>query len=136
VPAAPAAGSSLFGFGAAIPAASVDASKKPATGGSLFGAAPAAAAASSSTPIVQPSAGSSGLSKGSQPAKTVTLGEQAPSFVKGKTFNEIVERFEQELGTQVKTFKDQAAEVREWDLVLMQNAQSVSTPIHATQASS
>jgi hypothetical protein len=120
----PAAASPFGGFGA--PAASAaPASTKPAEAStSLFGAAPP----STSTPAQtsKPSAGSSSLNPNAQINKTVKLGEPAPSFVKGKTFNEIVERFEQELGTQVKTFKDQAAEVREWDLVLMQNASNVS----------
>jgi nuclear pore complex protein Nup62 len=92
----------------------------------LFGGAPSTSTSTATAPPPKPSAGSSNLNPNNQATKTVTLGEQAPSFVKGKTFNEIVERFEQELGTQVKTFKDQAAEVREWDLVLMQNASSVS----------
>ena len=120
-----AAAPSLFGgFGAA--AGTTPAASKPAApAGSLFGGVPPAAPA-------KPSAGSSNLNpnnNNNQTTKTVALGEQAPSFVKGKTFNEIVERFEQELGTQVKTFKDQAAEVREWDMVLMQNASSVSFPL-------
>jgi nuclear pore complex protein Nup62 len=155
-PAAPAASTNLFsGFGnaaqkessATAPAVNADAAAKaPSAAPSLFGgfgapAAPAskpaeastslfgAAAPSTSTPAPasKPSAGSSSLNPNAQINKTVKLGEPAPSFVKGKTFNEIVERFEQELGTQVKTFKDQAAEVREWDLVLMQNASNVST---------
>jgi len=118
---APPAASSLFGgFGApAVPA-----SKPAEASTSLFGAAPPST--STPAPASKPSAGSSSLNPNAQINKTVKLGEPAPSFVKGKTFNEIVERFEQELGTQVKTFKDQAAEVREWDLVLMQNASNVS----------
>jgi nuclear pore complex protein Nup62 len=129
-PAAAPATSSLFGgFGA--PAGAAPAASKPAAPtSSLFGGAPSTSASTSTAtataPPPKPSAGSSNLNPNNQATKTVALGEQAPSFVKGKTFNEIVERFEQELGTQVKTFKDQAAEVREWDLVLMQNASSVS----------
>jgi len=116
----PAASSPFGGFGA--PAA--PASKPAEASTSLFGAA--APSSSTPAPASKPSAGSSNLNPNTQINKTVKLGEPAPSFVKGKTFNEIVERFEQELGTQVKTFKDQAAEVREWDLVLMQNASNVS----------
>jgi nuclear pore complex protein Nup62 len=153
-PAAPAASTNLFaGFGSAAkkdaapagPAANADVGSKPAApspfGGfgapatkpadanastSLFGGAALSASTAAPTLGTKPSAGSSGLNPNAQVNKTVKLGEPAPSFVKGKTFNEIVERFEQELGTQVKTFKDQAAEVREWDLVLMQNASNVS----------
>lgn len=46
-------------------------------------------------------------------------------MVKGKTFNEIVERFEAELEDQVSRFRDQAAEVREWDMILIDNSQNV-----------
>jgi nuclear pore complex protein Nup62 len=59
-------------------------------------------------------------------AKINAAPEPAPSIVKGKTFNEIVERFEAELEDQVTRFKDQAAEVREWDMILIENSQNVS----------
>ncbi|KAJ9092498.1 hypothetical protein QFC19_008711 [Naganishia cerealis] len=70
------------------------------------------------------------------PAATSTVSaapEPAPSIVKGKTFNEIVERFEAELEDQVSRFKDQAAEVREWDMILIENSQNIARLYDQTQ---
>lgn len=109
--AAAAAGGSLFGnFGAAKPAAipaATTATSAPAVSSLLVGSAPANAPAPAST------------------ASAPKAQEPAPSVVKGKTFSEIVERFEAELEDQVARFKDQAAEVREWDMILIDNSQKV-----------
>jgi nuclear pore complex protein Nup62 len=117
-PTAPKPGAaSLFGNLGAKPAAS-SASSAPAVPSLLGGAA-----ATSSTSAVPAPSGAAAPAT----AKVSAAPEPAPSVVKGKTFNEIVERFEAELEDQVSRFKDQAAEVREWDMILIDNSQNVST---------
>lgn len=110
---------SLFGNLGAKPAGTTgtNASTAPAVP-SLLGGTPAA---SSMSAVPSPSGATAPAA-----AKVSAAPEPAPSVVKGKTFNEIVERFEAELEDQVSRFKDQAAEVREWDMILIDNSQNVS----------
>lgn len=128
-------------------AATDDASKKadagPAqapAGGSLFGnfgAKPATTTTTTTTttPAVPSSLGATSTTGTTTAPKANATQEPAPSVVKGKTFNEIVERFEAELEDQVSRFKDQAAEVREWDMILIENSQNVRRSVSNTHVS-
>lgn len=124
---APAASGNLFGKPTPAPSTATQNAAQPAAApaatASLFGGAAAGAATPAAAPTAESSAAAT---SGAGQTKKVSLSEAPPSFIKGKTFAEIVQRFEDELQAQAKTYKDQAAEVREWDLVLMQNASAVS----------
>ncbi|KAJ9123908.1 hypothetical protein QFC22_000698 [Naganishia vaughanmartiniae] len=147
---APKAGGTLFSLSA--PAATTDdagkkadalTAPKPASA-SLFGNLGGAAKPTGTAPAIPSMLGTTSATPTSTTttpsvpapaaaAKVNAAPEPAPSIVKGKTFNEIVERFEAELEDQVTRFKDQAAEVREWDMILIENSQNIARLYDQTQ---
>ncbi|CCO26428.1 Nucleoporin nsp1 AltName: Full=Nuclear pore protein nsp1 [Rhizoctonia solani AG-1 IB] len=133
-PAAPTGG--LFGLTPASAAkddGKKDASKvdtttpaAPSLGGGLFGAKPAAAAATATTaPLTTPAGPTAG------PTAVVAI---PPSALRGKSVEEIVNKWQEELETQTKEFKRTAQEIEVWDRTLIENSVQISNLYSAVQA--
>ncbi len=75
------------------------------------------------------SAASAGTTSTTQPANTTAATTAAPgpppSMLQGKTIDEIIVRWNNELETQVKQFHRMANEVALWDRTLMENSEKV-----------
>jgi len=63
----------------------------------------------------------------------LTITAQPPSMLRGKTIEEIVNKWSSDLETQVKEFSKFATEVAVWDRALIENGNSVS--LHSTSPS-
>jgi len=62
----------------------------------------------------------------SEPSFALTITAQPPSMLRGKTIEEIVNKWPSYLEVQVKEFSEFAAGVAVWDLALIENGNSVS----------
>ena len=67
------------------------------------------------------------------PPSALTITAQPPSMLRGKTIEEIVNKWSSDLETQVKEFSKFATEVAVWDRGLIENGNSVS--LHSTSLS-
>ncbi|KAJ3790481.1 Nsp1-like C-terminal region-domain-containing protein [Lentinula aff. detonsa] len=142
-PAAPAIGTGLFGAKPADNVGRKDQAPAAAPGlvtGSLFGAPKPEEKKDGTAAAAAPSVGLNfGLSKpGDKPAGgllgtfTATtstappVAVQPPSMLRGKTIEEIVNKWSNELETHVKEFNKYAAEVSVWDRALIENSNSLA----------
>lgn len=69
-------------------------------------------------------------SKAAGMSSALTITAQPPSMLRGKTIEEIVNKWSSDLETQVKEFSKFATEVAVWDRALIENGNSVS--LHST----
>lgn len=106
----------------------------PATG-SLFNSkaatpAPGAATPAATASMVGSGAATPALTKPPTPAPAAATAptEPAPSLLRGKTLEDIVDTWTKDLDLQVKEFEKQAGEAREWDKVLVRNGNQVCPP--------
>ncbi|KAF8759560.1 Nsp1-like C-terminal region [Rhizoctonia solani] len=128
----------LFGLTPA-PAAKDDAAKNdapktdaaapaaPSLGGGLFGAKPAAA----TTPATATATANAPLTT---PAGATAVPAIPPSALRGKSVEEIVNKWQEELETQTKVFKRTAQEIEVWDRALIENSVQISNLYSAVQA--
>ena len=103
----------------------------PAPGISIFGAAAAKegekktdAPAASTAPAAGTTTGTIGVSTFGLPAASTTA-VAPPSMLRGKSIEEIVNRWSTELETHVKEFNKFASEVAVWDRALIENGNNV-----------
>ncbi|KAG2159818.1 Nsp1-like C-terminal region-domain-containing protein [Suillus bovinus] len=143
---------SLFGLKPATAAATTPAASTPPT--NLFGAknatAPAApvtnlfggkstttTTATTTAPQVQPTLGLSKECEKPKDASTVTTTSVAvppPSALRGKTIEEIVNKWSSELEVHVREFNKFAGEVAVWDRALMENGNNLAALFTHVQA--
>jgi nuclear pore complex protein Nup62 len=67
-------------------------------------------------------------SKAAGTSSALTITVQPPSMLRGKTIEEIVNKWSSDLEAQVKEFSKFATEVAVWDRSLIENGNSVSSP--------
>ena len=101
----------------------------PAAGTGLFGAASAAKDTSAAAAAPAAAAGSSSGAAGAPAAglNATSAAVAPPSMLRGKTIEEIVNRWSTELETHVKEFNKFASEVAVWDRALIENGNNVSS---------
>jgi nuclear pore complex protein Nup62 len=98
----------------------------PSLGGGLFGAKPAAAAATATTaPLTTPAGPTAG------PTAVVAI---PPSALRGKSVEEIVNKWQEELETQTKEFKRTAQEIEVWDRTLIENSVQVGGQAYRSES--
>ncbi|KAJ8595290.1 hypothetical protein M405DRAFT_857379 [Rhizopogon salebrosus TDB-379] len=115
----------LFG---AKPAVSTPAAPSDPT--NLFGAKPAAAATATPAPLGLSALGqpkNSDKPKEAPAAATASVAVPPPSALRGKTAEEIVNKWSSELEVQVREFNKFAGEVAVWDRALMENGNNLAT---------
>lgn len=128
---APASAAPSFSFGASTSttATSSTSALAPAPAvPSLFGAKPASTPSSSTGALTfgaKPPATTS-TSLGAPAASTSTTTAPTPSMLRGKTLDEIVSGWSNELEERTRDFADVAGDVREWDRVLRENGEQVN----------
>jgi nuclear pore complex protein Nup62 len=88
----------------------------------LFGSKPAESSAAPTTSIQQDGSGALGAAK--LGASTMGLPSQIPRL-KNKTMDEIITRWATDLSKYQKEFKEQAANVAEWDRLLVANGEKI-----------
>ena len=67
-------------------------------------------------------------SKAAGTSSALTITAQPPSMLRGKTIEEIVNKWSSDLEAQVKEFSKFATEVAVWDRALIENGNSVRSP--------
>ncbi|OAX43848.1 hypothetical protein K503DRAFT_765463 [Rhizopogon vinicolor AM-OR11-026] len=117
-------------FGAKPASSAPTAPSEPAT--NLFGAKPATTTPTTTAPLGQSALG---LPKNcDKPKDAPTVAVPPPSALRGKTIEEIVNKWSSELEVHVREFNKFAGEVAVWDRALMENGNNLATLFTHVQA--
>lgn len=78
------------------------------------------------TPYIAPSTSAPGASAAASSSTNTAIAVPPPSMLRGKTIEEIVNRWSNELETHVRDFNRFAGEIAVWDRALIENGESVN----------